>query len=158
MRLSPHQVRTVLEIKEQTLRYWKQAYPQLAGRRGYGPCYSFGEVLVLLITKQLVENFGVEVTKLRPVSEALFNVCSASVSLLSDPNRQVSIDVESMAISIVNNQRPPTGQISLVLSLHDLAQELQRRILVCIGDEETAQLALALGPTALPEKMKQMAG
>lgn len=65
------------------LRSWKLTYPELSGRRGYEPCYSVSEVLVLLFTKQLVEKLGVDVIKLVPVAEALFVVCGELPRLLT---------------------------------------------------------------------------
>ena len=98
MKLSPHQVRAVLGVNEQTLRYWKRTYPELSGRRGYGPCYSFSEVLVLLITKRLVDQLGVDVSKLVPVVEALFVMCKESPRLLTQVSEAVWIDIETMRL------------------------------------------------------------
>ena len=145
MKLSPHQVRTVLKVNEQTLRYWKRTYSALAGRRGYGPCYTFSEVLVLLVTKRLVEQLGVDVSKLEPIAVALFEACKSSV------------DVACMAIVPGNSSEKSAGGVRIELSLPDLARELRARILDSLGDDEAAQMSLALGPTAIgsPPKQKQ---
>lgn len=147
MKLSPHQVRAVLEINEQTLRYWKRAYPALAGRRGYGPCYSFSEVLVLMITKRLVEQLGVEISKLAPVSEALFSACRESVRLLSGPGETLWIDIEAMSLSTEDRNVPGGGNIKIALPLRTLAMELRARVMRALGDDEVAQMVLPLGPT-----------
>ncbi len=155
MKFTPHQVRAILDIKEQTLRYWKQAYPQLINLRGYGPCYSFGEVLVLLVTKKLVEKLGVDIKNMQPLAGVLFPMCSAPVSLLRDTNKVICIDVESMTVKLLNIGETHTTSIALIVSLHELAQELQNRILSCLGDDESLQLELTLGPTALVKSKEQ---
>ncbi|HEY0906227.1 MAG TPA: MerR family transcriptional regulator, partial [Methylophilus sp.] len=94
MNLSPQQVRAVLEVSEQTLRYWKRSYPALAGKRGYGPCYTFADVLLLLITKHLVDGLGIEVGKLNAISEGLLEACRSSVHLLSGATHVIRIDLE----------------------------------------------------------------
>ncbi|MBS0513726.1 MAG: MerR family transcriptional regulator [Proteobacteria bacterium] len=157
MKLSPQQVRTVLKVNEQTLRYWKRTYPALAKRRGYGPCYTFSEVMVLLVTKRLVEQLGVDVSKLAPIATELFEVCKSSVLLLSGNDHTVFIDVTRMAIHPGNSSHKPAGGIWIELCLSDLAQELRSRILDSLGDDEATQMSLALGPTAVgaPPKQKQ---
>ncbi|WP_222862304.1 MerR family transcriptional regulator, partial [Zoogloea oleivorans] len=157
MKLSPHQVRTVLKVNEQTLRYWKRTYSALAGRRGYGPCYTFSEVLVLLVTKRLVEQLGVDVSKLEPIAVALFEACKSSVLLLSGADHTVYVDVACMAIVPGNSSEKSAGGVRIELSLPDLARELRARILDSLGDDEAAQMSLALGPTAIgsPPKQKQ---
>ena len=157
MKLSPHQVRTVLKVNEQTLRYWKRTYSALAGRRGYGPCYTFSEVLVLLVTKRLVEQLGVDVSKLEPIAVALFEACKSSVLLLSGADHTVYVDVACMAIVPGNSSEKSAGGVRIELSLPDLARELRARILDSLGDVEAAQMSLALGPTAIgsPPKQKQ---
>ena len=152
MKLSPHQVRSVLDIKEQTLRYWKQAYVQLASRRGYGPCYSFGEVLVLSITKRLVEQLGIDVRKLQPAADSLFELCGAAVTLFSGRQSFIAIDLNTMSVRSVNGQAPNPSPIWVTFALHELAQELRDRILTCIGDEGVEQLPLALGPSSMNQK------
>ena len=155
MKFSPHQVRSILDIKEQTLHYWKQAYPQLVNLRGYGPCYSFGEVLVLLVTKKLVEQLGVDIKNMQPMAKVLFSMCSAPVSLLRDTNKVVCIDVESMTVNLLSAGEVPVTSITLIVSLHELAQDLQNRILRCLGEDESLQLDLALGPTALVQSKER---
>lgn len=157
MKLSPHQVRTVLRVNEETLRYWKRTYSVLAGRRGYGPCYTFSEVLVLLVTKRLVEQLGVDVSKLASIAEELFEACKSSVLLLSGTEHTVYIDVARMAVVRGSPTEKLTGGVVVELFLPDLARELRARILDSLGDDEAAQLSLALGPTAIgsPPKQKQ---
>lgn len=155
MQLSPHQVRAVLDIKEQTLRYWKQAYVQLAARRGYGPCYSFGEVLVLFITKRLVEQLGMDVHKLQPAADSLFELCGAAVSLFSERQSFIAIDLNTMSVRSTNGQALNPSPIWVTFALHDLAQELRGRILTCIADDGAEQLPLALGPTSMNQKKER---
>lgn len=155
MKLSPHQVRTVLNVNEQTLRYWKRAYSALAGRRGYGPCYTFSEVLVLLVTKRLVEQLGVDVSKLEPIAAELFEACKLSVLLLSGEDHTLYIDVSRMAVVPGKSAESLIGGIRIELSLPDLAQELRARILDSLGDDEAAQMSLGFGPTAIGSSPKQ---
>lgn len=155
MKLSPHQVRAVLGVNEQTLRYWKRTYPELSGRRGYGPCYSFSEVLVLLITKRLVDRLGVDVSKLVPVAEALFGVCRESPRFLSQPGEIVWIDIEEMKLSSKASDSNADSRVRLALPLHALALELRARVLSALGDDEATQMLLPFGPTALAPRARR---
>lgn len=152
MKLSPHQVRTVLGVNEQTLRYWKRTYPELSGRRGYGPCYSFSEVLVLLITKRLVDRLGVDVSKLIPMAEALFIVCRESPRLLTQAGGIVWIDIETMKLTSQACDTNVDTPLCIALPLNTLAVELRSRLLGALGDDEAAQMLLPFGPTAMPQR------
>lgn len=155
MKLSPHQVRAVLGINEQTLRYWKRAYPGLAQYRGYGPCYSFSDTLVLLITKQLVEHLGVEVSKLAPISDALLSACRESVRVLSESDDMLWIDLGAMTLS--RRQDEPQG-VAIAIPVHRLALELRARVLSMLGAEEGVQMPLALAPTFVPHVRRSTGG
>lgn len=149
MKLSPHQVRAVLGVNEQTLRYWKRAYPALASRRGYGPCYSFSEVLVLLITKRLVDQLGIDVSKFVSMAEELFIVCRESPRFLTQAGEGVWIDIETMKLTSLAHDPTVEGRLRVALPLHELALELRDRVLNALGDEEATQMLLPLGPTAV---------
>lgn len=158
MKLTPLQVRTVLDISEETLRYWKQKYPQLKGRRGYGPCFTFGEVLVLHITKVMVENLAVDIKRIEPLATQLFRLCNSSVSLLRDADGKVVIDLQTMKITMLNAAavNPADSHFCMVISLSQIAHEIRSRVLQCLGEDEDPQMTLTLGPTALaPEPTKQ---
>lgn len=155
MKLSPHQVRTVLDVNEQTLRYWKRIYPELSGRRGYGPCYSFSEVLVLLITKRLVDQLGVDVSKLIPVTEALFTVCREAPRFLTQVGEVVWIDIETMKLTSPALDPNADSRMRIALPLHALALELRTRILRALGDDEATQTLLPFGPTALTPRPRR---
>lgn len=155
MKLSPHQVRAVLGVNEQTLRYWKRTYPELSGRRGYGPCYSFSEVLVLLITKRLVDQLGVNVSKLVPVVEALFVVCKESPRLLTQVSEAVWIDLETMKLTPHTHDPNADSRMRIALPLHALALELRERVLIALGDDEATQMLLPFGPTALTPRTRR---
>jgi DNA-binding transcriptional MerR regulator len=158
MNLSPQQVRAVLEVSEQTLRYWKRSYPALAGKRGYGPCYTFADVLLLLITKHLVDGLGIEVGKLNAISEGLLEACRSSVHLLSGATHVIRIDLERMVVMSPGTDTGPLGKIVIEIALHELAHDLQRRVVVGFGGGEVAQRALPLGPGSLAASKKQGRG
>lgn len=149
MKLSPHQVRAVLGINEQTLRYWKRTYPELSGRRGYGPCYSFSEVLVLLVTKRLVEQLGADVSKFVPAVEALFVMCKESPRFLTQDSEPVWIDIETMKLTSHTIDPSADSRMRIALPLHALALELRERVLNALGDDDAMQMLLPFGPTAL---------
>ena len=139
----------MLCVSEQTLRYWKHIYPELAGRRGYGPCFSFSEVLVLLITKRLVDQLGVDVSKLVPMAEALFVVCRESPRLLANAGEEVWVDIEAMKLTSQMNDPAPDARMRIALPLHALAHELRSRVLSALGDDKATQMLLPFGPTAI---------
>lgn len=155
MKLSPHQVRSVLGVNEQTLRYWKRVYPELTGRRGYGPCYSFSEVLVLLITKRLVDQLGVDVSKLVPMAETLFVACRESPRFLTSAGDAVWIDIETMKLTSHADNPAAIPRLRIALPLRALALELRSRVLSALGDDDATQMLLPFGPTSMAPRARR---
>ncbi|MBC8726563.1 hypothetical protein F6X37_35195 [Paraburkholderia sp. 31.1] len=155
MKLSPHQVRAVVGLSEQTLRYWKKAFPTLSGRRGYGPCYTFGEVLALMVVRKLVEQLGTDVAKLCPLVEQLFRVCDASVALLTYKEAVAVLDLETMTVALSSVATPASSSgMLLTVPLYALARDLQLQILASLGGDELVQMDLAFGPTPITTAKK----
>lgn len=142
-------------MNEQTLRYWKRIYPKFSGRRGYGPCYSFSEVLVLLITKRLVDRLGADVSKLVPVVEALFVVRKESPRLLTQVSEALWIDIKTMKLTPHALDPSADLRTRIALPLHALALELCERVLIARGDDEATQMLLPFGPTALTPRTRR---
>jgi hypothetical protein len=105
--------------------------------------------LVLLITKQLVDKLGVDVSKLVPVAEALFVVCRESPRFLTQAGEAVWIDIETMRLTSHALDPSADSRMRIALSLHALALELRTRVLNALGDDEATQMLLPLGPTAI---------
>ncbi len=74
MRYLPAQVKEMLALKEQTLRHWRKVLIPLQEYRGYGPCFSPGDLLALKVVAFL-HSLGVQVGTLTACSVDLFKIC-----------------------------------------------------------------------------------
>lgn len=75
MHYVPSQVKEALGISEETLRHWRSVLPPLKGKKGYGPCFSLGDLLALKVVVQL-HRFGIPMRQLKPSAERLFEACT----------------------------------------------------------------------------------
>ena len=75
MKLSPGQVREVLGLTQDTYRHWKAALPPVAGRNGYRPCFTHGDLFAMALVKALTDDAGVRVSALHAVAAGIFDHC-----------------------------------------------------------------------------------
>src|SRR6266446_6964511 len=75
MKLSPGQVREVLGVSQEAFRHWRASLPPLAGRKGYRPCFSLGDLFAMALIRALTEDAGVRVGSLHAVAATLFEQC-----------------------------------------------------------------------------------
>ncbi len=83
MQFTPGQVKEVLGISEETLRYWRRVLPGFAGRKGYAPCFGFHDVVCLRLVKDICGILGVQVSKMIPAFPDLRSIVTQSI--VSEP-------------------------------------------------------------------------
>ncbi|WP_026616843.1 hypothetical protein [Ensifer aridi] len=79
MQFTPGQVKEVLDLGEETLRYWRRVLPGLSGRRGYAPCFGFHDVVCLRFVKEICTVLGLQVSKIVPVFPELRRIVAQSI-------------------------------------------------------------------------------
>jgi len=142
MRYLPAQVKEALGISEETFRHWRRALPPLKGKRGYGPCFSPGDLLALKVVAQL-HAFGIQVRHLTPHAEVLFRTCSQSAWFGLD-DKAVIFDGESIELVSVHDDRKWSMRSRMTVPLQPLIGQLRQ----CLSDEEVrpAQTDIAFPP------------
>ncbi|MBN8791020.1 MAG: MerR family transcriptional regulator [Stenotrophomonas nitritireducens] len=141
MRYLPAQAKESLGISEETFRHWRRALPPLQGRKGYGPCFTPGDLLALKVVAQL-HTLGIQVRHITRHADALFDACSQSAWFgLSD--KVIAYGGDSVSITGVSEARHPT-QACVLVPLRPLIAELRQ----ALSNEETvpAQSDIAFPP------------
>ena len=139
MRFTPARAIALADISVETLRYWKKFVPCLADKRGHAPCYTRAEIVGLIVVRQLVRDFKMDVSALLAQSETLFGLCAIQ---WTRPSRRI------LCVSSNGYVTAHDGLVGLDLSKPaivfplDLAvNELERRL---NEQESQPQLELAL--------------
>lgn len=147
LKLTPGQLREMLDLTKDTYRHWKQALAPLAGRNGYRPCFSTGDLLAVAMVKALVETAGIKVSTLQPVAGELFRICNempwASLersSLVLDP-AEGRLDV----VAEMKSQR--TEGLAILLACRPIVTQLRARLLT--GQHEEVQRPLHFPPAVV---------
>lgn len=123
MRYLPAQVKEALGISEETFRHWRSALPPLKGKRGYGPCFTPGELLALKVVAQF-HGFGIPVRQLKPNAEALFDAC-AQGAWFSLADKAVVFDGNSMEMMNSSQEARMSRRARVLIPLAPLIDELR---------------------------------
>lgn len=126
MRYTPAQLKEVLGITEETLRHWRRSFASLQGKRGYGPCFTPGDLLALKVVTQL-HALGISVGQLKSVAKDLFDVCSQGV-WSNVENKVLVFDGQHMEVVTAGEEGRWAQQTRIAVPLKSLVLQLQRRL------------------------------
>lgn len=76
LKLTPGQLREILELSQDTFRHWKSALSPLSDRNGYRPCFTPGDLLAVGVVKVLTVDAGVRVGAVSTVAPDLFRLAN----------------------------------------------------------------------------------
>jgi hypothetical protein len=152
MKFTPSQVRLMLGIGEETLRYWKRALAPLSEKRGHAPCYTHGDLLAMLVVARLVRDFRIEIGSLGSRAPQLFAACHQS-QWPRLPGSILSIGASNVVVHY-------SGQIQLlafaepcvVLPLGLMLDGLKATL---VAQDADTQLELSLPPVAVASGIKK---
>jgi DNA-binding transcriptional MerR regulator len=152
MKFTPAQVRAIVGVSEQTLRYWKPLFPPLREKRGQAPCYTHGDLLALLVIDRLVHKLHIDIRFIATHSEKLFASCHHSQWLrIADMTVLVSentIEVQPRdSLSSCDFSNP-----CVVVSLSAMLEELR---LTLLAQDPSSQLDLNFPPLAVAPVSKR---
>lgn len=148
MNLTPLQAREILRISEETLRYWKRAVPPITNRKGYSPCYSFGDLVAMEVVGVLTRRFGVAIGNITPIAERLFSVLDKAPFLrANDEFLVISDDFQSIEV-VMKLDAKEIQSPSIVLPMRSLVDDLRARVFDALGGTHP-QLPLGLPPVGL---------
>ena len=111
MRYLPAQAKEAIGISEETFRHWRRALPPLSGKRGYGPCFTPGDLLALKVVAKL-HGFGIQVRHLAPHAD----------------DKAIVFDGESVELVSVLDSRRLAMRTCMVVPLRSLIAELRQSL------------------------------
>jgi DNA-binding transcriptional MerR regulator len=130
MKLSPGQVREVLGLSQDTYRHWKAALPPLAGRNGYRPCFTPGDLLAMAVVKALTDDAGVRVRALQTIAESLFDHCGRH-SWVELERSTLVLELAKVQVTFVPEQQlPQLNGIGLIVPCRPIVLDLRERLLM----------------------------
>lgn len=140
MEYSQKQVRSVVGIAQQTLRYWKSLLPPLACKAGKAALFTVGEMLALSVVNQLVHRNKIDVSAITPVAEELFDLCSRPLHF-SRHTAVMWIDLGEKELAVVHDPRAlPTDRCYLVVPVSQLWIEIREKLTTTDGIGEQKEL------------------
>ncbi|KWI24582.1 hypothetical protein WT71_25220 [Burkholderia stagnalis] len=146
MRYLPAQAKEAIGISEETFRHWRRALPPLRGKRGYGPCFTPGDLLALKVVAKL-HAFGIQVRHLTPHAEGLFQICSQGAWFALD-DKAVIFDGESIELVSVLDSRKLAMRTCMVVPLRSLIAELRQSLFV--EEKLPIQSDIVFPPVSVP--------
>lgn len=149
MRYTPSQAREIIGISQETLRYWRKVLPPLKEMSGKAAQFSAGDLLALLVIKEIVENLEVNITALSKISPKLFESCSG-IRWHQLKGKFLIIDIKNDDIYSINKSERfplsfgPSIYIDVEYNLDNL-----RQLLVT---DDAIQFEINFGPTIIRRK------
>jgi hypothetical protein len=148
LNLTPGQLREILDMTEDTFRHWRRAIPPLAGRNGYRPCFTHGDLMATAVVKSLVDEVGVKVGALGAIAPNLFRLCEEtawaalerSVLVIEPAKRQLTLAASSPIPG-------PNSPIAIHVPCGPIVARLRARLLAEQAVED--QQSLRFPPAAI---------
>jgi DNA-binding transcriptional MerR regulator len=140
VKLTPGQVRELLDLSEETLRHWKRVLAPLRGRNGYRPCFTQGDVAALAIVKSLVDDVGLRISALIDLADRLFEVCNGSNWLSIERSKLIlRVATGDVQLSTSSKTLHPEGTF-VVVDCAPLIASLRHNVIGTHLPEEQQQL------------------
>lgn len=140
MEYTQKQVRSLIGLPQQTLRYWKSSLPPLARKSGKAALFTVGEMLALSVVNQLVHRNRLDVSAIAPVAEELFELCSHPL-LFSRHVMVIWIDLREKELAVVRDPKDlPTDRVYLVVPVSQLWLQISEKLTNSDGFGEQKEL------------------
>jgi len=115
LNLTPGQLREVLDLSEDAYRHWRRALSPLAGRNGYRPCFSHGDLLAIAVIKALIDEAGVRVGLLEPISAELFRLCQRAPWAALERSALVIVPGAARISVVPDSQQSLNGESAIAI-------------------------------------------
>ena len=131
------------ELSPETLRHWRKVLSPLVKRKG-GKCFSIGDILALLIVKDITSTFNIQIKGLTLVAEHLFDICN----VLNWDNYKDKLMYISFKDSTINfvSQHTMVSEISAPLILIDISKHINHLKIKLWGESAFDQLEMHFSP------------
>ena len=147
MKLTPGQVREVLDLSQDTFKHWKKVLPPLIGRNGYRPCFTHGDLLAMAFLRALTEDACIQVGALAAVSTTLFDHCTKQ-SWAALERSILILELPRIRVEFIPEQSSPqVASIGIVVPCGPIISDLRERLLM--GEDDGSQGKLRFPPTAV---------
>ena len=147
MKLSPGQIREVLGLSQDTFRHWKKALPPLAGRNGYRPCFTPGDLFAMALIRALTEDAGVRIGALHAVAAGLFDYCGQH-SWAELERSTLVLELARVRVRFFADAHSPQPDgIGIIVPCRPIVADLRERLLM--EKEDTEQGNLRFPPTVV---------
>ena len=150
IRYAPGQLRNAAAISQETYRHWKKALAPLRRGSGQSQCFTAGDLLAVVIVRRLTTDFGIRVSAISTVAEALFATCNTTPW----PNLEQGTLVVDLANGHLRFMRETNHVVSerpaLVIPLRPMVEHLRGALLT--EDDLDRKKRLHLPPTPLPSR------
>ena len=144
MKLTPGQVREVLDLSQDAFKHWKKVLPPLTGRNGYRPCFTHGDLLAMAFVRALTEDACIQVGALAAVSAALFDHC-AKQSWAALERTILILELPRIRIEFVSEQvNPQVASIGIIVPCGPIISDLRERLLP--SEDNVSQGSLRFPP------------
>jgi hypothetical protein len=152
MKLTPGQIREVLDLSQDAFKHWKKVLAPLTGRNGYRPCFTHGDLLAMAFVRALTEDACIQVGALAAVSTALFDHCAKeswaalerTILILELPRIRVEFAPE--------NANPQVASIGIVVPCGPIISDLRDRLLR--SEDAGSQGSLRFPPTVIASETR----
>lgn len=143
MKLTPGQVREILSLSEDRFRHWKKALPPLAGRNGYKPCFSHGDLLAMALIRAMTDDAGVQIGALHAVAANLFDLCGRQAWAGLERSTLV-LELPRVRVEFVSEPHiPQLDRIGIIVPCQPIIADLRERMLQDAKESEQGHLRFA---------------
>src|SRR5579862_7066425 len=138
MLFTTSQVRAVLGLSSETLRYWRRCLVPLSSKPGGKAArFDIGEILALAIVAKLVNALRIDVGAIAPIAEQIFATCRRPTAIGSPA--WLCIDIERSELHMMSDRALLPERATLVLvAISDVASAI-RDALVQPGESSMHQ-------------------
>lgn len=129
MLFTTSQVRAVLGLSSETLRYWRSSLVPLSSKPGGKAArFDIGEILALAVVAKLVSALRIDVGAIAPIAEQIFATCRRPMAIGSPT--WLCIDVERNEVRVVTERVwLPDHATLVVVAISDMATAIKDALL-----------------------------
>jgi hypothetical protein len=121
----PGQLKSILDVTEETLRHWRKVLPGLSQRKGKSAKFSVADVIALKLIKRLSQDIGIKISRLAPISSSLFEICN-NTPYIKLQRGCIAIDIESNVAKFCDkNDVQLDGHILVIIDCAPLTKAIQ---------------------------------
>jgi len=143
MNYSPSSVMKIVGITQETLRHWRKVLFPLAKRKGRQG-FSVGDMLVLLIIKELTTTFKLQVNGLASVIPTLSDICNV-IKWDSYHDKLLGINIKQQEVEVLSKSIT-VSELSTPLILIDVNQHIMTLSRKLLESDSVEQLELYFPP------------